>query len=119
MGGSKVKTAATGCRNGEAVNWSATDQDLAILGSAVASACQITAPGYLSAIKALPASGLSLVGEDAAAANMLYSLLWEKRGEQRGLGTREEAFQRLTANPGILADLCEVAIPRPRRLHQL
>ena len=76
------------------------DQDLAVLAPAVARACQLTAPGYLSAIKALPASGLSLVGEDSAAANMLYSMLWEKKGEQRGLGMREEAF-------------------RPRGLHQL
>ena len=85
------------------------DQDLAILAPAVARACQITAPGYLGAIKALPASGLSLVGEDSAAANMLYSLLWGERGELRGLETIQQAFQRLAANPSVLADLREVA----------
>lgn len=85
------------------------DPDLAVLGAAVARTCQITAPGYLGAIRDLPASGLSLVGEDAAAANMLYSLLWDKKGEQRGLETVRAAFQRLAANPSILADLREVA----------
>ena len=40
---------------------------------------------------------------------MLYSLLWDTKGERRGLATREEAFRRLAANPGILADLREVA----------
>ena len=85
------------------------DPDLAVLSAAVARTCQITAPGYLGAIKGLPASGLSLVGEDAAAANMLYSLLWGERGEQRGLETIQAAFRRLAANPSILADLREVA----------
>jgi hypothetical protein len=85
------------------------DPDLAVLGPAVARACQLTAPGYLGAIKGLPQSGLSLIGEDSAAANMLYSMLWGRIGAQRGLGTREEAFRRLEANPSILADLREVA----------
>jgi len=85
------------------------DPDLAVLSAAVARTCQITPPGYLGAIRDLPASGLSLVGEDAAAANMLYSLLWDKKGEQRGLETVQAAFQRLAANPSILADLREVA----------
>ena len=49
------------------------DPDLAVLGAAVSRACQITAPGYLNRINGLPASGLGLAGEDAAAANMLYS----------------------------------------------
>jgi hypothetical protein len=40
----------------------------------------------------------------------LYSLLWEKKGEQRGLETIQKAFQRLEANPSILADLREVAV---------
>ena len=33
-----------------------------------------------------PQSGLGLIGEDSAAANMLYSLLWDTKGEQRGVG---------------------------------
>jgi len=85
------------------------DPDLTVLGAAVARACQVTGPGYLGAINNLPQSGLSLVGEDAAAANMLYSMLWAKPGEERGIGTIQEAFQRLAANPSILADLREVA----------
>ena len=85
------------------------DPDLAVLGAAVARACQVTGPGYLGAIRALPASGLSLAGEGGAAANMLYSLLWDTKGAKRGLATRDEAFRRMAANPSILADLREVA----------
>ena len=85
------------------------DPDLAVLGPAVARACQLTAPGYLGAIKGLPQSGLSLIGADSAAANMLYSMLWAKPGTERGIGTIQEAFGRLSANPSILADLREVA----------
>ena len=46
------------------------DPDLAVLGAAVARACQVTGPGYLGAIRALPAGGLSLAGEGSAAANI-------------------------------------------------
>ena len=85
------------------------DPDLAVLGAAVSRACQITAPGYLGVINDLPRSGLSLIGEDAAASNMLYSMLWAKPGAERGIDTIQEAFGRLSANPTILADLREVA----------
>lgn len=85
------------------------DPDLAVLGAAVARACQITAPGYLSAIKELPQAGLGFTGEAPAAANMLYSLLWEVKGEKRRLGTIQASFNRLAQNPSILADLREVA----------
>jgi len=40
---------------------------------------------------------------------MAFFLLWDKKGEQRGLETVQAAFQRLAANPSILADLREVA----------
>ena len=85
------------------------DPDLAVLAPAIARACQHTAPGYLGFINDLPRSGLSLVGEDGAAANMLYFTLWGLPGAERGLGTIQEAFGRLAANPSILADLREVA----------
>jgi len=54
-------------------------------------------------------------GKDLALTNYLaayaieYSLLWDKKGEQRGMETVQAAFQRLAANPSILADLREVA----------
>src|ERR1035437_4517336 len=54
-------------------------------------------------------SGISLVSEDPARANMLYSLLWEKKGKTRGFDKIEDAFTRLGSNPTILADLREVA----------
>lgn len=85
------------------------DQDLGVLSSAVSRACQITAPNYLCAIKELPRSGLKLIREDSSAANMLYSMLWDKKGEIQGIGTIQDAFQRLSVNPSILSDLREVA----------
>jgi len=86
-----------------------SDQDLDILRSAVSRASQITAPGYLSAVNMLPQSGIGLIGEDPAAANMLYSMLWGEKGETQGFGTLQGAFQRLSSNPSILEDLREVA----------
>ena len=86
-----------------------TDPDLDILSAALSRACQITSPEYLSAIKELPQSGLSLVGENSAMANMIYSMLWDEKGEKRGLTTIQEAFRRLSSNPSVLADLNEVA----------
>lgn len=61
------------------------DPDLAVLGAAVSRACQITAPGYLGVINDLPRSGLSLIGEDAAASNMLYSMLGPSRARREAL----------------------------------
>lgn len=86
-----------------------TDQDLDTLSPAVARACQVTAPGYLKHIKDLPQSGFSLIGEDSAAAYMMYSMLWGKTGEDRGLTSIQESFRRLSSNPSILSDLAEVA----------
>lgn len=86
-----------------------TDPDLDILSPAVARACQITAPGHLGTIKDLPQSGISLISEAPAAANMIYSLLWDVKGENRGISTIQDSFHRLAQNPSILADLREVA----------
>ena len=85
------------------------DPDLGVLRAAVARACQASAPGYLQHISGLSRSGLGLLGEDHAAANMLYSLLWGEKGETRGFATMQAAFQRLEQNPSILADLREIS----------
>ena len=86
-----------------------SDPDITVLRSAVARTCQVSAPGYLQQINGMSDSGLGLIGEDHAAANMLYSLLWGEKGERRGFATIQDAFQRLEQNPSILADLREVA----------
>ncbi|MDP2864801.1 MAG: ORF6N domain-containing protein, partial [Elusimicrobiota bacterium] len=56
------------------------DPDLEILGAAVARVCQITAPGYLNRINSLPASGLSLAGEDSAIVALVCYAIYAARG---------------------------------------
>ena len=85
------------------------DPDLPVLRAAVARACQISAPGYLADIEALPERGAQLVSENPAKANMVYSMLWGLKGEDRSFTTIESAFERLAKNPTILEDLREVA----------
>ncbi len=89
------------------------DPDLARLKKALIRAAFINGPkeaGLLRQVLALLATGqvaeaLALAGSSAM---LLYYRIWGDKGEQVGISSLEEAFQRLAANPTVCADLDEI-----------